>query len=76
MESLHSNSITSGSAGGASTQKYVDVEEVRDGTIILNIINNSNETGCKISWDKKMVIQKLKAHSITTLKWDTSVINK
>ena len=35
MESLHSNSITSGGAGGASTQKYVDVEEVRDGTIIL-----------------------------------------
>jgi len=35
MESLHSNSITRGGAGGASTQKYVDVEEVRDGTIIL-----------------------------------------
>ena len=35
MESLHSNSITSGSSGGGSTQKYVDVEEVRDGTIIL-----------------------------------------
>ena len=47
-----------------------------DGTIILNIINNSNETGCKISWDKKMVIQKLKAHSITTLKWDSSEISK
>ena len=34
MESLHSNSITS-KAGGTSTQKYVDVEEVRDGVVIL-----------------------------------------
>jgi len=35
MESLHSKSITSGNAGGTSTQKYVDVEEVRDGVVIL-----------------------------------------
>ena len=35
MESLHSNNITSGAKGGLSTQKYVDVEEVRDGVIIL-----------------------------------------
>ncbi len=35
MESLHSNSLTSGSTGGLSTQKYVDVEEVRDGVIML-----------------------------------------
>lgn len=35
MESLHSNNLTSGNGGGMSTQKYVDVEEVRDGVIIL-----------------------------------------
>jgi glucosylceramidase len=40
-----------------------------DGSIILNIINNGDETECKISWLKKMAVQKLKAHSITTLKW-------
>ena len=35
MESLHSNKLTSGNSAGLSTQKYVDVEEVRDGVIIL-----------------------------------------
>ncbi|HOF42483.1 MAG TPA: hypothetical protein PLF86_01385 [Candidatus Moranbacteria bacterium] len=34
MESLHSDKITSG-GGGLSTQKYVDVEEIRDGVIVL-----------------------------------------
>lgn len=35
MESLHANNLTGGATGGLSTQKYVDVEEVRDGVIIL-----------------------------------------
>lgn len=35
MESLHANNLTSGGVAGGSTQKYVDVEEVRDGVIIL-----------------------------------------
>lgn len=34
MESLHSKKLTS-NGGGSSTQKYVDVDEVRDGVIIL-----------------------------------------
>lgn len=34
MESLHAKNLTSG-GGGLSTQKYVDVEEVRDGVIVL-----------------------------------------
>jgi len=34
MELLHSNSL-SGVSSGASTQKFVDVEEVRDGVIVL-----------------------------------------
>jgi type IV secretory pathway VirB4 component len=35
MESLHSKKNTSGGTAAQSTQKYVDVEEVRDGAIIL-----------------------------------------
>lgn len=35
MESLHANNLTSSAGGGLSTQKYVDVEEVRDGVMIL-----------------------------------------
>lgn len=35
MESLHSNNLTSNNNAGLSTQKYVDVEEVRDGVIVL-----------------------------------------
>jgi glucosylceramidase len=41
-----------------------------DGSIVLNVINNGDDTTCKISWNKKMTIQKLKAHSITTVRWD------
>jgi glucosylceramidase len=44
-----------------------------DGSIILNIINNGDETACKILWMNKMVIQKLKTHSITTLKWNSLI---
>ena len=46
-----------------------------DGTMVLNIINNGDETGCKISWQGNMTIQTLKAHSITTIMWDNSTIN-
>ncbi len=35
MESLHSKSLTTKTGDGLSTQKYVDVEEVRDGVIVL-----------------------------------------
>lgn len=34
MENLHANNLSGGSTG-ASTQKYVDVEEVKDGVIVL-----------------------------------------
>ncbi len=46
-----------------------------DNTVILNIINNGDETDCKISWKNKMALQRLSAHSITTFKWDLSVKN-
>jgi len=35
MESLHSKELTRSDSTGFSTQKYVDVEEVKDGVIIL-----------------------------------------
>lgn len=35
MELLHSKNLTSGNSGAGSTQKYVDVEEVHDGVMIL-----------------------------------------
>lgn len=35
MESLHANNLTNGGNAGLSSQKYVDVEEVRDGVIVL-----------------------------------------
>jgi glucosylceramidase len=63
------------SKGGTPELNFVGFLNT-DGTMVLNIINTGNETDCKISWDNKMVIQKLKAHSITTLKWDASDINK
>ena len=40
-----------------------------DGNIILNIINNGVETTCNVKWQNKIFVQKLKSHSITTLKW-------
>jgi glucosylceramidase len=41
-----------------------------DGRITLNIINNGDDTESKILWNNKIVIQKFKSHSITTLTWN------
>ena len=57
--------------GGSPSLNYTGFLNT-DGSIVLNVINNGEETECKISWNKKMVIQKLKAHSITTVKWNGS----
>lgn len=40
-----------------------------DSTIVLNVINNGLESGCKISWNNKVISQKLQAHSISTFIW-------
>ena len=58
--------------GGSSSLNFVGFLNT-DGSIILNVINNGDETDCKISWNNKMTIQRLKAHSITTVKWNNSV---
>lgn len=47
-----------------------------DGGITLNIINNKDDTDCRISWNNKMVIQRLKSHSITTLTWNSLVSDR
>jgi len=39
-------------------------------SIVLNIINNGDATDCNVIWNNKIVVQKLKKHSITTLKWN------
>jgi glucosylceramidase len=61
--------------GGSPTLNFAGFQNT-DGSIILNVINNGEETDFKISWDKKMAIQKLKPHSITTFKWNTSFNEK
>jgi glucosylceramidase len=59
-------------SGGSPTLNFVGFVNT-DNNIILNVINNGDETECKILWKGKMTIQKLKAHSITTLKWNKSI---
>lgn len=59
-------------SGGQESLNYVGFLNP-DGSVVLNVINNGDETDCKIVWNKKMTIQKFKAHSITTLKWSTSM---
>lgn len=55
--------------GGSSPLNFVGFLN-KDGSIILNVINNGGETDCKISWTKKMTIQRFNAHSITTVMWN------
>jgi len=63
-------------AGGLPSLNYVGFLNT-DGSIILNVINNGDETDCKISYNNKMAIQKMKAHSITTVKWNSiKTLNK
>jgi glucosylceramidase len=61
--------------GGSPTLNFAGFQNT-DGSIILNVINNGDATDFKISWAKKMAIQKLKPHSITTFKWNTSFNEK
>ena len=56
-------------AGGESGSLNYAAFVNRDGNFVLNIINNGDETACKVKWNSMTAVQKLKAHSITTLKW-------
>jgi glucosylceramidase len=60
-------------ASGGSQQLNFAGFQNEDGSIVLNIINNGDETDCKVLWKNRMAIQKLKNHSITTLKWNNPV---
>jgi glucosylceramidase len=57
------------SCTGGSEQLNITGFLNADGRIVLNIINNGDAAESKIMWNNKMVIQKLKSHSITTLIW-------
>jgi O-glycosyl hydrolase len=59
-------------SGGSEQLNFAGFQNV-DGSVVLNIINNGDETDCGISWKNRMAIQKLKKHSITTLKWNAPV---
>jgi glucosylceramidase len=59
-------------AGGSPQLNFAGFQNP-DGSIVLNIINNGDDTECKVLWKNKMVVRKLKKHSITTMKWNNSV---
>jgi glucosylceramidase len=59
-------------ATGASQQLNFAGFQNPDGSIVLNIINNGEETGCSIKWKNKTASQTLAKHSITTLKWNVA----
>ena len=54
--------------GGTGQLNFVAFKNV-DNSIILNIINNGQEMKCNIAWNNKSLMQELKAHSITTIRW-------
>jgi glucosylceramidase len=56
-------------SGGTEKLNFAGFQNT-DGSIVLNVINNGDETSCKVMWKGKMIVQKFKAHSITTLKWN------
>ena len=60
------------STGGSSQLNYAGFLN-SDGSIVLNVINNGNETDCKILWNKKTANTRLKSHSITTIMWNKSI---
>lgn len=62
------------SSGGTDNMNFAAFLN-SDGKIVLNVINNSDETECKIKWNDKMTTQKFKAHSITTLIWNKDIFN-
>ncbi|HEX4849694.1 MAG TPA: glycoside hydrolase family 30 protein [Puia sp.] len=57
------------SSGNANKLNYAAFQNP-NGQIVLNVINNGEQESYKIQWGNKMLIQTLKAHSITTLIWD------
>jgi len=58
-------------SGGTPQLNFAGFQNA-DGSIILNVINNGDETGCKVSWSGRMAIQRFKVHSITTMIWNGS----
>jgi glucosylceramidase len=58
--------------GGSKQLNFVGFENA-DNSIVINVINNGDETNCKINWNGNSFIQNFSAHSMTTLKWNNEV---
>lgn len=61
---------------GDSTQLNFVAFQNPDNSVVLNIVNNGEDTNCKVRWNSKMFMQTLTAHSVTTLKWNGSMKSK
>ena len=61
--------------GGTDKLNFVGFKNA-DGNMVLNVINNGNATECKVSWMGKVTVAQFKAHSITTLMWNTKTKNQ
>lgn len=57
--------------GGIPQLNFAGFQNV-NGSIVLNIINNGSDTNLQVAWTDKITELKLKAHSITTLLWDSN----
>jgi glucosylceramidase len=72
---IRPGAIRINATGGSPQLNFAGFQNA-DGSIILNVINNGDATGCKISWMNKMAVQELKSHSITTLKWNSPEVTR
>lgn len=57
-----------GTSGGSASLNWVAFKNP-DRTIVVNVINNGNNTRCMLRWHHHTIEQNLPAHSITTFKW-------
>ncbi|PWT95848.1 MAG: hypothetical protein C5B52_16975 [Bacteroidetes bacterium] len=55
--------------GGSKQLNLVGFQNA-DNAIVVNVINNGDETRCNINWNGKFFSYDFPAHSITTLKWN------
>jgi glucosylceramidase len=57
--------------GGSSQLNFVAFQN-ENKTIVLNVINSGEAMTCKINWKRRSIVQNLRAHSITTFKWNAA----
>ena len=69
---IRPGAVRIGSSGGTLQLNFAAFRNA-DSSLVLNIINNGAATDCRIKWNNEAAVQKLKAHSITTLKWNKAL---